>query len=170
MIKTNGRWVKGAIVACLMASAVVLGCALIGEPLILLTLPSPSGADFGGWRWLIFLPGDNGFQHREAYYVDQPWPEVVAFYREEMSRRGWQLAEEKIKPFPKLQRLWVCMAFTRYNVSTVGIQVSGYQPSSSDGKEGVFRRTVVDTVALAPDFSRAVPVFDTAFERLSCDP
>lgn len=117
----------------------------------LLTLPVPSGAEFTQYRWLLFIPGDDGIQNRETYYIDQPWPEVVAFYREEMSRRGWQLAEEKTKQFAKLQRLWVCMAFTRHNVISVGIQVSGYQPGSENSNHDAFRRTVVEVVALAAD-------------------
>jgi len=134
--------------------------------LILRSVPVPSDAE-------VVIDGRNfvftefGFENEVMYYTDQPWPEVVDFYREEMGKRGWQLAQEKTIQFP--DGVWICLDFTWYRVVTVGMRIDGYA-ASSEGKHNVDRRTIVDTVALAPDFSRAAPAFETAFERLSCDP
>jgi hypothetical protein len=130
----------------------------IPDVLTLRSVPVPSDAEVViDGRDFIFT--EFGFENKVMYYTDQPWPEVVAFYREEMSRRGWQLAEEKTKQFP--DGVWICMGFTWHKVITVGIRIDGYQVNDG-GEQDVDRRTIVDAISLFLDTPKK------ALEWLSC--
>jgi len=93
---------KGCLVVFLVCSAYyLLYCfvSLLICPALLRSLPAPPGlvkeTDGIG-------AGAEVIHHTRVYEVEQPYLEVVGFFKEEFPKRGWRLVEESTSLTPRL--------------------------------------------------------------------
>jgi hypothetical protein len=114
-----------------------------------------------------FIFTEFGFENEIMYRIDQAGPEILAYYREGMSKRGWQLIGEKghgPSMYKSDKMVTKCLVFSRYDAIDVGVNVLEIE-NIETGKE----RAVVNIYASAgPPFFPKSQRLSWAFNALGC--